>query len=231
MRGVYARPAPSYTHYWMNKAAPDATELPDLRELGEHLLAERPQSGGIREQMLGALHHEWVQCGHERAPLALLVVHVEHLAKFRETDGQSAAASCLKAVVAMIRVFCIRRRDRVFRHGEDEFIAILPKTHKDGARHVATRIANGVINLQLTPPGAASAEPATVSVGGAVVVPSEGDSADELLAKAEHALKAARSRGEIWIVGESGLPAQKGIGKLQGLFKLGKGSAGRRMVD
>lgn len=215
----------------MTDAAPDATALPDLRELGEHLMAGHPESGDSREQMMGALHHEWIQCGRELAPLALLVVHVEHLAKFRETSGQDAAASCLKAVVAMIRVFCIRRRDRVFRHGGDEFIAVLPKTHKDGARHVATRIANGVLNLQLTPPGSASAEAATVSVGGAVVIPAEGDSAAELLARAEHALQAARSRGEIWIVGDCGLPPQKGIGKLQSLFKLGKGSSGRRRAD
>mgnify|MGYP001766358143 CR=1 FL=1 len=181
--------------------------------------------------MLTALDHEWIQCGREQSPVALLVFHVEQLAKFRETSGQDAAASCLKAVVAMIRVFCIRRRDRVFRHGDDGFLAILPKTHKDGARHVATRIADGVYNLHLSPPGAASAEAATVSVGGAVVVPAEGDSAAELLARAEHALETARSRAEIWIAGDGELPRQKGIGKLQGLFKLGKGSAGRRRVD
>lgn len=215
----------------MNQPKPEATAMPDLRELGEHILAERSGTPSNRERMLASLDHEWAQCGQEQAPLALLIVHVEHLAKFKEMAGPEAAQSCLKAVVAMIRVFCIRRRDRVFRHGEDSFIALLPKTHKEGARHVAARIAEGVLNLQLTPPGAASAEPATVSVGGAVAVPCDSDSAAELLARAEHALDASRSRGEIWIVGDSGIPQQKGISKLQGFFKIGKASAGRRRVD
>lgn len=215
----------------MNSPKPNATAMPDLRELGEHILAERSGSPSNRERMLASLDHEWAQCGQEQAPLALLAVHVEHLAKFQEVAGQDAAESCLKAVVAMIRVFCIRRRDRVFRNGGDCFIALLPKTHKEGARHVATRIAEGVLNLQLTPPGSATAEAATVSVGGAVTVPAEGDSAAALLSRAEHALDASRSRGEIWIVGDPGIPQQKGISKLQGFFKIGKASAGRRRVD
>ncbi len=161
----------------------------------------------MREQLTNALDHEWIRCGRDRAPLAVLVIRVEGLASFRNASEPETTSNCLKAIVAIIRIFCIRRRDRVLRHGEDGFIALMPNTHSDGANHVANRIANAVRDLQLMPGGMRGGDAATVSVGGAVVVPGDGDSAAGLLQRAEHALEMSRKLGRIHLEGNCPAPA------------------------
>ncbi len=197
----------------MNNPDPDTMVLPDLKELGGHLLAAEPAPESAREQLMNSLDHEWIRCGRDQAPLAVLAIKVEGLARFRNASGPDAAANCLKAVVALVRIFCIRRRDRVFRDSEEGFIAILPDTHTEGAGHVANRIANGVRDLQLAPGDFKALDVASVSIGGSVAVPGKAGSAADLLRRAEDALATARSRGEIWIAGDRPAPTPQQVEK------------------
>jgi two-component system, cell cycle response regulator len=121
--------------------------------------------------------------------LALVRVDVDHFKAINDTHGHEAGDQVL-AEVAHRLAGAVRGGDELARWGGDEFVAILPGTDKPGALRAAERLraAAAVAPIQ----AAGTALDVTVSVGWADW---EGDTPDDLLARADRALYRAKDTG------------------------------------
>jgi two-component system, cell cycle response regulator len=121
--------------------------------------------------------------------LALVRIDVDHFKAINDTHGHQAGDQVL-AEVAQRLAGAVRGGDELARWGGDEFVAILPGTDKAGALRAAERLraAAAVAPIQ----AAGTALDVTVSVGWADW---EGDTPDDLLARADRALYRAKDTG------------------------------------
>jgi diguanylate cyclase (GGDEF)-like protein len=75
----------------------------------------------------------------EKRPLTAVVLDVDGLKKINDEQGHAAGDAALAAVGRAIRQH-VRRTDRAFRWGGDEFVLLMPSTTEQGARLVVERI-------------------------------------------------------------------------------------------
>lgn len=100
------------------------------------------------------------------APLALLLIDVDHFKRFNDNHGHLVGDECLKLVAAAIRGL-ERTDDFTARYGGEEFALILPATTRDDAVKIAEQVRQAVENMDCrTLPTLANR--LTVSIGVAV---------------------------------------------------------------
>jgi diguanylate cyclase (GGDEF)-like protein len=125
------------------------------------------------------------------APLALLLVDVDHFKRVNDSYGHLIGDEVLRALAAELRQQ-VRESDVVGRFGGEEFTVLLPRTDTAGACLIAERLRSsaGVLNI-----AAADARiQVTVSIGVAVLG-QHGNDLFELLAAADLALYRAKDAG------------------------------------
>jgi diguanylate cyclase (GGDEF)-like protein len=131
-----------------------------------------------------------------RASAALLVIDIDQFKPINDRFGHAAGDSVLRTVVALV-ADRVRRLDRVFRIGGDEFLLLLPDTDLPAAQTVAEDLRSRIAAAAM--PGAASgAAPVTVSIGLAVLQP--GQQMDAWMHEADAALYRAKQQGRNRVV-------------------------------
>jgi two-component system cell cycle response regulator len=120
--------------------------------------------------------------------LSVAMVDVDHFKAVNDDHGHQVGDEVL-AVVADRMTRAVRAEDVVGRWGGEEFVAILPQIDADGAHAAAERIRCCVAD----DPVAGARIAITVSVGCATLA--DETTADELLARADQALYAAKRGG------------------------------------
>ncbi len=133
---------------------------------------------------------------HER-PLSMLMFDLDHFKQINDTYGHPAGDEVLRAFAARIRNE-LRPADRAARYGGEEFSVILPETTADGARIMAERMRQSVANAPIRLADGREIR-LTVSAGGSCY-PEDTDSPEELVARADQALYAAKEAGRNRIV-------------------------------
>ena len=162
-------------------------ELVVQSERLEALLFEDPLTGlanrrFILTQLAGMLsgarrHHR---------PLTVAVIDVDHFKAVNDTRGHAEGDRVLAAVAHAMRNH-IRAEDQLGRLGGEEFLALLPDADANAGAVAAEKLRASVVEVVVT-----------VSIGWAAW---EGESADELLIRADDALYVAKSRGRDCVVG------------------------------
>lgn len=100
-------------------------------------------------------------------PMTLLAVDLDHFKNINDSMGHDAGDSVLRGVGEFLRNR-VRRVDRVFRLGGEEFLALLNDTDLAGGSHIAEELRATVASLELLP-----GWPITISVGVATLGPKE----------------------------------------------------------
>lgn len=123
------------------------------------------------------------------APVALLMIDIDHFKDVNDCDGHEAGDRLLR-VFAQALQQRLRASDLVARLGGDEFVVLLTLSAEDDADEVAEAIRSGAAQAF----GAMNALPSTgVSIG---LAPAPADTPlPMLLARADHALYAAKQAG------------------------------------
>jgi len=122
------------------------------------------------------------------APLSLIVLDADHFKAFNDHFGHLAGDDILRCL-ARVMGGNVRREDRCFRYGGEEFVIVLPGQSIERARKVAERIRQAFRHRS-----AGSDRPAcTVSIGVAGLC--EDDFPASLLARADAALYRAKEQG------------------------------------
>ncbi len=142
-----------------------------------------------RRAVQEALKRMVAQAGRTLAPMAVLLLDLDHFKQINDTYGHDRGDAVLSAVGDVL-AGALRTSDFVGRNGGEEFVALLPDTGIEGAMEAAEKLRTAIGRLAL--PGID--RPISASVG-AAVYPHTAADAESLLRLADRALYAAKASG------------------------------------
>lgn len=131
------------------------------------------------------LEEELERCRRYKHPFSILFLDLDHLRFVNDAFGHLAGSQVLIEVAEVIQRQ-LRKVDRVFRFGGDEFVAALPETTVKGAYEVANRLCRAVKEYPFRV-GEGNEVYITASIGIASY-PEDGESGEELLKRADEAM-------------------------------------------
>ncbi len=134
---------------------------------------------------------EWRRAARNRAPLALLLVDIDHFKAFNDAAGHQAGDDVLRRVARTLRDSLSRAADLVARYGGEEFGILLPETDDEQAHRVAEALRERIELL-----GSVRISVGVVSR----VPPRDGLGFDDLVRAADEALYEAKRRGRNRVV-------------------------------
>lgn len=135
----------------------------------------------------------WAVAARQRAPLALLLIDVDHFKRLNDTWGHVAGDSALRRTAEALRGGIRRASDVLARYGGEEFVVLLPNTGLGEALTLAEQL-RAAVAAQTHEPPLADVK-VTCSIGVHVLVPSAGQDPLQLLNGADEALYAAKGAG------------------------------------
>ena len=177
----------------------DLTLLYRRMQQANALLAQLASRDGLtglanRRTFDEMLATEWRRAQRLQQPVALLMLDVDHFKLYNDTYGHLGGDDCLRKVAGVIATQGARPGDLAARYGGEEFAVILPNTDATGAGNLATRIRDGVAALNLVHVQSAL-QRVSISVGVAVVLPTQELQPPALVALADKALYQAKQQG------------------------------------
>jgi diguanylate cyclase (GGDEF)-like protein len=125
-----------------------------------------------------------------RSPISLMMIDIDHFKKLNDRFGHATGDEALCLFADTVRL-ALRDHDIMGRLGGEEFALVLPGTDLEGAKHAAERLRTAVAAVVL--PTSGNQYTMTVSIGVVVIDPHE--HINSALARADHALYAAKSAG------------------------------------
>jgi diguanylate cyclase (GGDEF)-like protein/hemerythrin-like metal-binding protein/PAS domain S-box-containing protein len=148
-----------------------------------------------RRQFDRVLGTEFYRLKRSGAPLALIMIDVDHFKDFNDRFGHPAGDECLRRIGGVLKLTVGRGADLAARYGGEEFVVILPETGLEGAELLAERLRAAVQQLAIPHPDNQADGWVTISLGVASrgVVAMAGP--DELVELADVALYQAKRTG------------------------------------
>ncbi len=136
---------------------------------------------------------EFAHCKRYGNDLALIMLDIDHFKEYNDSFGHIAGDLALKEIANLTRA-SVRENDLVARYGGEEFVIILPMTNLEGAKVVAERIRESVLNCRFLGDMKIPQVSITVSLG--VSAYRQGvDNREDLLREADDALYQAKESG------------------------------------
>lgn len=154
-----------------------------------------------RRSAMDQLEQAWSAASRSGAPLAVMVIDIDHFKHINDTHGHAAGDMVLREAASVLRTSA-RREDSVCRIGGEEFLVICPNTDLESAMQSAERLRT-TLGTHLIAIGE-SESCITTSIGVAVREPDTAD-IDALVSTADQALYAAKEAGRNRV--RSGPPA------------------------
>lgn len=178
-------------------------ELEARRQELDALSRTDPLTGvANRRAFDSALVNELLRTGRHHAPLALLMIDVDHFKQLNDTHGHPFGDRVLQAL-CRTALANLRQIDLLARYGGEEFAVLLPATPPQDAHMVAERLRIAIASLRFPAPSAEAGDEAlgcTVSIGIATTasgadVSNVTEVRDAFLAEADAQLYAAKQAG------------------------------------
>ncbi len=150
---------------------------------------------GNRRMFDAHIERLWSQAIRTRAPIALLLVDLDHFKAFNDHAGHQAGDHCLARVAGAIAQSARRPLDIAARYGGEEFVVLLFDVKRDRVEELCRELHTNLAALQLPHPASSVGPHVTVSIGAACVEPQTGRNHDGLIQLADEALYAAKEGG------------------------------------
>ncbi len=169
-------------------------------------LRESLQIQAVRDALTGlynrrfleqALEREMRRALREKTPVSLLMIDIDLFKRINDTMGHAAGDDVLRQLGRFLESQ-LRSYDIACRFGGEEFTLILPGSSLDNAVRQAERIRTGVKEVAFVSEGKPIG-PVTISLG-VSAYPSDGETAEDLLASADAALYRAKAEGRNRVV-------------------------------
>jgi diguanylate cyclase (GGDEF)-like protein len=170
--------------------------LERLNEELQRLTATEGLTGvANRRRFDEALDHEWRRAIRAVAPLACIMIDIDHFKAFNDRYGHLRGDACLRQIAHALVSTVRRAGDIVARYGGEEFAVVLPATALAGAQRVAEQLRTTVENLKIPHDASGTSTVVTISLGVSAVVPQQGVMPHTLVAAADRALYQAKRSG------------------------------------
>ena len=101
----------------------------------------------------------------ESSSLSIMMIDIDKFKDYNDTYGHNEGDNCLKAVAEAIARSVTRDDDFAARYGGEEFVVVLPGTGEEGARKIAGKLLENVIQCNIPHEKNPAAAYVTVSVG------------------------------------------------------------------
>lgn len=148
-----------------------------------------------RRRLEHMLSREWQRAQRAAVPLSLVLLDVDAFRPFNDDFGRLAGDACLQALALVLSQTAERHDGSVAaRQGSDEFALLLPRLDAQRALGVAQQLQQSLAALALRQPGRPSGV-VTASLGVAALVPGRDQAPEELVRRADLALRRARQGG------------------------------------
>lgn len=179
--------------------APLAESKAELHERYQEALAD-----ALRDPLTGLGNHRAFQEELDRqveaaqrynVPVALVILDLDQFKAINDSKGHAAGDQALKRFGALV-ARTMRRVDRPFRIGGDEFAILLPHTDAEGAKIVARRLLASALQPPLRDDGAS---PLSFSAG-VSALPDPAGTRAQLYSQADAALYSAKRTGRTDVI-------------------------------
>ena len=141
------------------------------------------------------LAREWQRARRSQTPLSLILMDVDLFKDYNDHYGHLAGDDCLRHLAREMAA-CVRRpADLAARYGGEEFACLLPDTDVEGAMTLGHKLLRQVDTLQIPHANSTVADHVTMSLGVATLIPVVGQSASDLIRRADECLYAAKRHG------------------------------------
>jgi diguanylate cyclase (GGDEF)-like protein len=172
----------------------------EARLLGE-MVARDGLTGIYNRRMFDErLAELWDQAVREQAPIAMLLIDIDHFKLFNDCYGHQAGDETLRRVAATLDHFARRPLDFTARYGGEEFATVLYDVDRVFVDDIAQRMRSEIETLAIPHERSTAAPLLTVSVGAACVRPVTGRHREGLIQLADEALYAAKHQGRNRVV-------------------------------
>lgn len=138
---------------------------------------------------------EWERSIRTGLPISLIIADVDSFKQYNDHYGHGMGDVVLKQIAGALSEAVSRPADFVARIGGEEFAVLLPETHAIGGCDVAEKIRKSVESLSILHAFSPASEFITISIGGATMTPSIGDSQVSLFEIADQNLYDAKHKG------------------------------------
>lgn len=168
--------------------------IPDVQSLTQLQPPDDPKAGIYVDQATGMasrryltmfLQREINRCRRTQAPIALAIFDVDAYQKLEKRAGANALNTALADIGARLKS-ALREYDLVARYSPGRLALVLPETDTRGAQEVVQRLHALATSVRL------NGAPLSVTVG-ISGFPEHGETPDELINSAHHALNQGRS--------------------------------------
>ncbi len=168
--------------------------------LEEHLIADLAQHDALtgtknRRVFDDYLIRLWQQAIQDGRTIGILLVDVDHFKAYNDRYGHLAGDQTLRRVAQTVQRFVRRPLDLLARYGGEEFAAILYDIEADEARDTAERMCRAIAGLAIEHRDSRTASAVTISIGVAVVEPTDERLPRGAVQLADQALYEAKVKG------------------------------------
>jgi len=129
---------------------------------------------------------------HQQTPLSLILIDVDAFKSYNDTYGHLKGDECLKEVARVLKRQA--RYGQVARYGGEEFTVLLSRGAED-ARHIAERIRQDILDLNITHERYEPLCRVSVSLGLTSLIPEAETTEKEVIDLADQALYRAKENG------------------------------------
>jgi diguanylate cyclase (GGDEF)-like protein len=157
-----------------------------------------------RNFMQISLERELSRAARQHQTLAVLMLDVDHFKRFNDAHGHAAGDAALRSMADIFQK-TIRAEDIACRYGGEEFTIMLPDVTVQTACERAEQIRASVANLQVAA-DIRTYSGFTISIGIAFY-PADGETADQLLRRADEALYTSKRLGRNRLSTTAAVPA------------------------
>jgi diguanylate cyclase (GGDEF)-like protein len=140
------------------------------------------------------------QCQRNKKPLALIMIDIDLFKTYNDHYGHQAGDESLKKMAHLLKSKMRRPNDLAARYGGEEFVCLLPETDEVGAQTVAKQLQSSVAKLAIQHEESTVTPILTISMGIAVLIPSNSNSTSALIAEADARLYQAKQQGRNCII-------------------------------
>jgi diguanylate cyclase (GGDEF)-like protein len=184
-------------NYYRERAALIVAQLDDAALARHDVLTGVPNRRSFDERLASL----WATGGTRPAPLALLLIDIDHFKRYNDLYGHPAGDDCLRHIVWALRDL-LGENEMIARYGGEEFVVLLPGCTLEQALVLANRMCRAIVDLGIEQAMRTDdLDVVTISVG--IGVSSAAVSAQHLVEVADRALYRAKRGGRNRVYPES----------------------------